>query len=149
MVSRMKPSVASCFMSRSSVDSNKLSCTVTIPTQRHDDGLAARELADARGPHLHIDLSLQHPCAVSAGAGKGRRWSTVRCWSHRHTISLAEAGGTAADNTWTGDGKRRQVGKIVGFTQALNLHSRRRGLVSWCPEQHLYPHTSRSEPSSS
>ncbi len=113
-------------MSSSSVDSKKRNCTGTVPTQRHDDALAARELADARGQHLHFDRSLHLPYAVSAGAGKGRRWSTVRCWSHRHNISLAEAGGTTTDNNWTGDGKRRQAGHIVGFTQALHLHSRQR-----------------------
>src|SRR5205809_375234 len=29
-------------------------------------------------------------------------------------------------STWTRDGKRRQAGSLVGFVQALHLHSRRK-----------------------
>jgi hypothetical protein len=61
MVSRMKRSVASCSIFKSSMESKKLSCPVTVPTRSHDAVLAARELADARGPHPHIDLSLHLP----------------------------------------------------------------------------------------
>jgi hypothetical protein len=111
----MKQSVASCFVSGSSVDRKKCNGTDTIPTQRHDDVLAARELADARGPHLHIDLSLHHPCTVAVGAKKGRRWFTVRNRSHRHNTRVAQEGDTTTGSTWIGDGKRQQAGPLVGL----------------------------------
>ena len=42
--------------------SKKLSAAVPVPTRSHDDVLAARELADASGPPLSVDLSLPLPC---------------------------------------------------------------------------------------
>ena len=54
-----------------------------------------------------MKTSLHLLYAVPAGAGKGCRWSTARCCSHRHNISLAEAYGSTTGITWTGDGKRR------------------------------------------
>jgi hypothetical protein len=50
----------------------------------------------------------------------------VRCWSHRHTTSLAQEGGPTTGGTWTRNGKRRQAESLVGFVQALHLHSRRK-----------------------
>ena len=94
--------------------------------QRPDAVLAARELADACGPHKPINLSLPLPCAESAGAGKGGRWSTVRCWSPRHTTSRAQEGGPTTRSTWTRDGRRRQTGSLVGFAQARHPHSRQK-----------------------
>jgi hypothetical protein len=38
--------------------------------RRHDNVRAARELTDARGPYLHIDLTLPLCWAVPVGAGK-------------------------------------------------------------------------------
>src|SRR5258708_32570489 len=70
MESRMKRSVAFFFMSRSSVDNKTRSCAVTVLRRRHDDVLAARELADARGPHLHSDLSLIFPAHCQQAQGR-------------------------------------------------------------------------------
>ncbi len=122
---------------------------VLLLRQRPDDVLAARELADACGPHLPIDLSLYLPCAVSAGAGKGRRWSTVRCWSHRHTTIIAQEGSTTTGSTWTEDGKRLEAGLIVGWRRLCTRPPGRSGAVSPRREHHVCPHPVTREPSSS
>src|SRR5258708_39274943 len=88
-----------------------------------DDVLATTEFVDASSLHLYVDLSLPLPCIVSAGAGKAHRWSVRRCWSHRHNISLAEAGGTA---TGRGRGKvasRTNCGACAGSTPALQAEA--------------------------
>jgi hypothetical protein len=92
---------------------------------------------EAGGPHLHIDLSLHLPCAVAAGFGKGRRWSTVRYWSHGHTTSIPQKGGTTTGSTWTKDGERRQAEPIVEFAQALHQQAGRGRLVCWHLSQHI------------
>ena len=104
---------------------------------------------DVDGPHLHIDLSLHLPCAVFTSAGKGRRWSTVNCRSHRHTTSVAQESGTTTGGTWTGDGKSRQAAPMVGLRRRNACTPDRSGLDSHRPEQHVCPHTVTREPSSS
>src|SRR6266566_262846 len=140
MGSLTKRSAASCFMSRSSVDGKKRNGTVLFLRPRHDDVLAARELADTRGPHKPIDLSLPLPCAVSAGAGKGRRWSVMRCWSPRHTTSVADEGGATTASTWTEGGKRLEAGSIVGWPRLSTCTPGRSGVVSPRPRHHMCPH---------
>ena len=73
-----------------------------------DDALATREHADAYGLNLQSDLYLHLPCTVAAGAGKGRRWSTVPYRAHQHTTSVTQEGGTTTGSTWIGDGKRQE-----------------------------------------
>jgi len=58
----MKRSVASCFMFISSMDSKNPNCQLLFLRRRHDNVLAARELADASGLHLSVDLPLPLPC---------------------------------------------------------------------------------------
>jgi len=116
---------------------------------RPDDVLAARELADARGRHLPIDLSLPLPRAVSADSGEGGRESTVRCWSHRHTTSVAQEGRTTTGSTWTGDGKRRQAGQLVGWRRLSTSIPGRSGAVSHRTGHHICPHSVTGEPYSS
>jgi len=53
----------------------------------------------------------------------------IRYWSLRHSISIAEADGTAMGGTWTKDGERRQAGPMVEFTQSIYLN------IAALPEQ--------------
>src|SRR2546421_1414858 len=92
------------------------------------------------------------PClfpAESAGAGKGRRWSPVRCWSHRHTTSIAQEGGPTTGSTWTRDGRRRQVGPIVGLPRHNTCTPGRSGVGSHRRRPHGCPHPVTCEPFSS
>ncbi|SRR6266699_311754 len=107
-----------------------------------------RELADARGRHLPLDLSLPLLPAVSAGSGEGGRESTVCCWSHQSTTSRAQEGRTTTGSTWTGDGKRRQAGPIVGWRRLSTSTPGRSGAVSHRVGHHICPHPVTREPSS-
>jgi hypothetical protein len=52
------------------MDNKKRSRAMTGLRRRHDAVLAARELADARSPHLHINLSLYLLSILAAGSVK-------------------------------------------------------------------------------
>ena len=93
--------------------------------------------------------TLTFPCAVSAGAGKGRRWTTVRSWSYQHTTSIAQEGGTTTGSTWTWNGERRQAGPIMEFALALQWYCRQRRVGFLTPRAIHVPHAMRSEASSS
>jgi hypothetical protein len=143
----MKRSVASCFVSRGSVASKNPNCAVTVPTtkSRYCPGSTRTcgcvWFTPVRRPFLTSALR-----TVSAGTGKGRRWTAKRYWSHRHTISLAEAGGTATGGTWTKDGERRQADRIVEFVQALHPHYRQRRIGFLASSATYVPHVLRSKP---
>ncbi len=129
MGSRRKPPVASYFMCRSRVDSQKRHGTGPAPPTEARCRPESRESWRMRvaptSPSTFPCLPL--PCAESAGTGKGGRWSTVRCWSPRHTTSLAELRGPTAGSTWTRDGRRRQAGPIVGWPRHFTCTPGRSG----------------------
>jgi hypothetical protein len=123
MESHIKRSVASCAVSCGCVDSKNPSYSVTGPSaeaQEHPDSKrACRCVSDAsvRRPFLPL------PCIVSTSAapGKGRWWSSIRSWSQRHNINLAEAGGTGRGSTWTKDGERQHASKEGGGSSGKHL----------------------------
>lgn len=125
MESRMKRSVASCFMSRSRVDSKNPSCTGTVLRQKRDDVLLPREHTSGWSP-LRIDLSLPLPCAMAAGVRMGYGCSTMRCTSYRHTTNVAREDGTTTGSTWIWGGESQQAGPIMEFSRVLHRHSRQR-----------------------
>ena len=86
---------------------------------------------------------------MSADSGEGGRESTVRCWSHRHTTSVAQEGRTTTGSTWTGDGKRRQAGQLVGWRRPSTSIPGRSEVVSHRAGHHICPHSVTGEPSSS
>jgi hypothetical protein len=102
----------------------------------------------ARGNKVRII----HHCEtlyLSVCAGKGRRWSVARCWSRRHTTSIADAGRTITGSTWTEDGKRLEAGPIVDWGRLCMCTPDRSGVVSHRWEDHMCPHPVTREPSSS
>jgi hypothetical protein len=96
---------------------------------------------------MPIDLSLHLPCAVSAGAGKGRRWSTMPCWSHRLTTSVAQEGGPTMGSTWIEGGNRLEAGPIMGERRHSTCTPGRSGAVSPRPGHQVCPHPVPLEPS--
>ena len=151
MGSRRKPPVASYFMCRSRVDSQKRHGTGPAPPTEARCRPESRESWRMRvaptSPSTFPCLPL--PCAESAGTGKGGRWSTVRCWSPRHTTSIAEEGGTTTGRTWRGGGKKAASRTDRGLAQALHLHSRQKRGGFPSPEQEVCAHLVTREPSSS
>ncbi len=73
----------------------------------------------------------------------------MRCWSHRRTTSVAQEGGTTTGSTWTGDGRRRQAGPLVGLRRLYTCTLGRSGMISWHPEQQVCSPAVTSEPFSS
>jgi len=73
----------------------------------------------------------------------------VRCWSHRHTTSVAQEGGMTMGSTWAGGGKRRRAGSIVGLSRLYTCTPGRSGAVSHRLEQLMCPQSVTREPASS
>jgi hypothetical protein len=122
----MKRFVASCFVSRSSVDNKKPKYGALVPPPKARERPGSKSACGRRVLPTCTHQPFLASC-LHSGSRCGEGTQMIRCMllvSSAHK-RVTQEGGTTTGGTWTGDGKRWQVGPDELFTSSLPERSSR------------------------